>query len=94
MLTNQIRLSGSSRGSPHIWGVILGLLCDFAKNHPPYIATPREIPKTLKSIHKKEERLTRQIESTDRAIDTLVYVLYGLSEEEIKIVEDGSSKPK
>jgi hypothetical protein len=39
-------LSGSSRGSPHIWGVILGLLCDFAKNHPPYIATPREIPKT------------------------------------------------
>ncbi len=29
----------------------------------------------------------REIESTDKAIDRLVYELYGLSEEEIKIVE-------
>ena len=29
----------------------------------------------------------REIESTDREIDQLVYELYGLSEEEIKIVE-------
>ena len=29
----------------------------------------------------------RQIEVTDRAIDSLVYELYGLSEEEIRIVE-------
>ena len=29
----------------------------------------------------------REIESTDRAIDYLVYELYGLSEEEIGIVE-------
>jgi hypothetical protein len=29
----------------------------------------------------------REIESTDRAIDRLVYELYGLSEEEIGIVE-------
>ena len=28
-----------------------------------------------------------EIESTDRAIDRLVYELYGLTEEEIKIVE-------
>ena len=34
-----------------------------------------------------KERLQREIESTDRAIDRLVYELYGLSEEEIKIVE-------
>ena len=34
-----------------------------------------------------KERLGREIESTDRAIDRLVYELYGLNEEEIKIVE-------
>jgi len=33
------------------------------------------------------ELLARQIEATDRAIDALVYQLYGLSEAEIKIVE-------
>jgi hypothetical protein len=31
----------------------------------------------------------REIESTDRQIDRLVYELYGLTEEEIKIVEGG-----
>ncbi len=29
----------------------------------------------------------REIEATDKAIDRLVYELYGLTEEEIKIVE-------
>jgi len=29
----------------------------------------------------------RQIEATDRQIDGLVYELYGLTEEEIKVVE-------
>ena len=32
--------------------------------------------------------LQRQIEATDKQIDQLVYELYGLSEEEIKIVEE------
>jgi type I restriction-modification system DNA methylase subunit/predicted type IV restriction endonuclease len=49
------------------------------------------------SLHKRlpqaqtpqeKERLNRQIESTDRAIDALVYRLYGLTEEEIRIVEE------
>jgi len=31
--------------------------------------------------------LQRQIDATDRKIDELVYQLYGLTEEEIKIVE-------
>ncbi len=35
----------------------------------------------------EKERLERQIAVTDRAIDRLVYELYGLTEEEIKIVE-------
>jgi hypothetical protein len=34
-----------------------------------------------------KERVRREIESTDKSIDRLVYELYGLSEDEIKIVE-------
>jgi len=37
----------------------------------------------------EKERRQRQIQATDRAIDTLVYALYGLTEEEIKLVEAG-----
>jgi hypothetical protein len=40
-----------------------------------------------KTPHDKES-LQRQISATDREIDRLVYDLYGLTEEEIKIVED------
>ena len=36
-------------------------------------------------------KLQRQIEATDREIDRLVYDLYGLTEEEIKIVEGKAS---
>ena len=34
--------------------------------------------------------LSRQIEATDRQIDRLVYELYGLTEEEIAVVEDAA----
>ncbi|MCG2768289.1 MAG: Eco57I restriction-modification methylase domain-containing protein, partial [Anaerolineae bacterium] len=37
-----------------------------------------------------KELLQRQIDATDRQIDRLVYELYGLTEEEIGIVEEGS----
>ena len=37
----------------------------------------------------EKERVAREIESTDKSIDRLVYELYGLSEEEIRIVEGG-----
>ncbi len=36
--------------------------------------------------------LQRQIEATDQQIDQLVYELYSLTDEEIKIVEEGASK--
>jgi hypothetical protein len=36
----------------------------------------------------EKARLERQIEVTDKAIDSLVYELYGLSEEEVRIVEE------
>ena len=34
--------------------------------------------------------IQRQIDATDRQIDNLVYNLYGLTEEEIKIVEEAT----
>ncbi len=35
----------------------------------------------------EQEMVKREIESTDRQIDALVYELYGLTDEEIRIVE-------
>lgn len=39
------------------------------------------------TLYQEKESLQRQIDATDREIDRLVYELYGLTEEEIKIVE-------
>ena len=36
----------------------------------------------------EQELVKREIESTDKAIDKLVYELYGLTDDEIKIVEE------
>jgi len=38
-----------------------------------------------------EETLWSQIDTTDRQIDQLVYELYGLTDEEIRIVEDAAN---
>ena len=48
-----------------------------------------EFGKTLQdaSIDHEKTLLQRQVEATDAAIDALVYELYGLTEEEIGIVE-------
>ena len=43
----------------------------------------------VKTDHEKTA-IQRQIDATDRQIDQLVYELYGLTKEEIKIVEEGS----
>jgi predicted type IV restriction endonuclease len=48
------------------------------------LALHKQNPKTPQ----EQERVKREIESTDRGIDKLVYELYGLTEEEIKIVEE------
>jgi hypothetical protein len=44
-----------------------------------------------KTAHDKTV-LQRQIDKTDKQIDQLVYELYGLTEEEIKIVEEEATK--
>jgi hypothetical protein len=38
----------------------------------------------------EQTTLQRQIDATDREIDRLVYELYGLTEEEVRVVEGGS----
>ncbi|MBE7435827.1 MAG: Eco57I restriction-modification methylase domain-containing protein [Anaerolineales bacterium] len=48
------------------------------------LALHKQSPRTPQ----EQEMVKREIESTDKAIDTLVYELYGLSEEEIRIVEE------
>jgi len=42
-----------------------------------------------KTSHEKTA-IQRQIDATDRQIDQLVYELYGLTDEEIRIVEEGT----
>ncbi len=46
---------------------------------------------TAASIPADKELYGRQIEATDRQIDGLVYKLYELSDEEIKIVEGANA---
>jgi hypothetical protein len=43
----------------------------------------------VKTDHEKTV-VQRQIDATDRKIDELVYELYGLTEEEIKTVEEST----
>jgi hypothetical protein len=52
-----------------------------------------ELNKQLQKAHfdSEKEPIERQIAATDKKIDELVYTLYGLTEEEIKIVENKSS---
>ena len=52
---------------------------------------PHSIRAVAKTGHEKEA-LQRQIDATDRQIDRLVYDLYGLSEEEVQIVEEATER--
>jgi type II restriction/modification system DNA methylase subunit YeeA len=46
---------------------------------------------TSKLLPQKREQIEREIVATDRQIDQLVYQLYGLTEDEIKIVEEATT---
>lgn len=73
---------------------------------PPFPVKPKnsrmvELVERMLDLHKKlpaaktahaKTVLQRQIDAADRQIDQLVYELYGLTEEEIKIVEEESPK--
>jgi len=45
----------------------------------------------MKTAHDRMA-IQRQIDATDRQIDRLVYDLYGLSEEEVQIVEEATER--
>jgi hypothetical protein len=49
----------------------------------------KDLPKA-KTPH-EQESLQRTIAATDAQIDALVYELYGLTEEEVRIVEGGAT---
>jgi len=53
-----------------------------------------DLNKKLQDARLEQEKtaLSRQIEATDASIDKMVYELYGLTEEEIKVVEDSAGK--
>jgi hypothetical protein len=48
---------------------------------------PKTLISSALSTPGDKERLKRQIDATDREIDRLAYDLYGLTDEEIAIVE-------
>ncbi len=54
-----------------------------ASPRPGMLALHKQSPRTPQ----EKESLSRETEATDGQIDRLVYELYGLAEEEIKIVE-------
>jgi hypothetical protein len=58
-----------------------------ARNLSHEINNKRCLYKRTPVTPQEQERLSREIQSTDREIDRLVYELYGLTEEEIKIVD-------
>ena len=55
------------------------------------IISLREREKVTKTTHERTA-LARQIEATDGEIDRLVYALYGLTDEEIRIVEEATAR--
>ena len=47
----------------------------------------------MKPGHKRTV-IEREIAATDRSMDKLVYELYGLTDKEIRIVEEATEKPR
>ena len=57
-----------------------------------YLVMGKMMRRTIRTYKAPERtRLERQITATDRQIDQLVYALYGLTDEEIALVEEKQS---
>jgi hypothetical protein len=64
--------------------------CDHHKKTEEFMPAPLEVANLVERFRrnlKGRQMLQPQIEITDKQIDALVYELYGLTEEEIRIVE-------
>jgi hypothetical protein len=46
---------------------------------------------TAEKLPQRREAIEREIDATDRQIDQLVYQLYGLTDDEIRMVEDATA---
>jgi hypothetical protein len=57
------------------------------------VAGPRRTKTSSTKTPNEKEALQRQIAATDAQIDALVYELYGLTDEEIRIIEEAAGKP-
>lgn len=77
-------------------------LVDLTKAQRTGIQQLEKLAASMLSLHAAEaaakspaqkDRLQRQIEATDRQIDQLVYRLYGLTQAEIRLVEDSTADP-
>ena len=84
--------------------IIKNLVVRFEDNRESYCSGPVEkamhdklvlLVERMLALHKQtpctpqeQEMVKREIESTDTRIDRLVYELYGLTEDEVKIVEE------
>ena len=67
---------------------------DFHDHMASLVETMLDLHKKLPDARTPQEKtlIERQIEAADRGIDALVYELYGLTDEEIQIVEEASGK--
>jgi hypothetical protein len=62
-------------------------------NYVDQILKLHKILAEAKTPHEKES-IQRQIDAADKQIDQLVYQLYGLTDEEIRIVEEATAPAK
>jgi adenine-specific DNA-methyltransferase len=53
-----------------------------------YVETMLSLKKQSAELPQEQEQLKNRIEYTDKKIDDLVYKLYGLTDEEVKIMEE------
>ena len=52
--------------------------------------SPSTPPPLAEQLPERREQTQREIDATDRRIDQLVYQLYGLTDDEIRIVEEAT----
>ena len=70
-----------------------GDCCRFAQAWHTCLCHPPRQCRPAQAKSQKREQIEREIAATDRQIDQLVYQLYGLTEDEIRIVEERPAKP-
>ena len=89
-LSRWARQGGSYRTIQRFFYTVIPWALGLSDGCEPMVERMLALHKQLAAAKTPNEKthLQRQIDSTDREIDRLVYELYGLTEEEIRIVEE------